>query len=391
MSYNQASLRSDRPRVRELIRPLLAYLTGLLPLFLASVLAPDLRADLGFSASELGISAATFFAAGALASGPLGMAAERLGAGRSLRAAAAVSAVSMCAIAIFATSWAALTGILAIAGMGQSLTEPAANLYLARTIDTTRLGFAFGIKQAATPAVALLAGVAVPLVAVPFGWRWCFAGGALVAGLAVVSVPWKEPPSGAPTGENVRVAAFGSLVILATGMGFASAAATSILAYAVDSAASSGLSTGYAAALAALGGLMGVCSRVVSGLRADRRGGGDLRVVSRLLGVGAGAYLLFATGSSMAFVIAIPIAYVTAWGWPGLLHLAVVRRNPNAPSAATGIVMTGACVGAVAGPLIFGALVDHVSYGFAWCGSGLAATAGAVTIAVADHVMPGPR
>jgi cyanate permease len=61
-----------------------------------------------------------------------------------------------------------------------------------------------------------------------------------------------------------------------------------------------------------------------------------------------------------------PLAMVTAWGWLGLLDLAVVRANPGAPAAATGITQTGGYIGAGTGPLVFGFLAHSVSYQAAW-------------------------
>jgi hypothetical protein len=86
-------------------------------------------------------------------------------------------------------------------------------------------------------------------------------------------------------------------------------------------------------------------------------------------------------------VVAVPAAYVTAWGWPGLMHLAVVRQNPGAPSAATGIVMTGAFVGSVGGPLVFGWLVEQQSYGAARLVSAVWAAAAVVTMGAADRLI----
>jgi len=44
----------------------------------------------------------------------------------------------------------------------------------------------------------------------------------------------------------------------------------------------------------------------------------------------------------------------------------VVRNNPTAPAAATGITQTGTYLGAMAGPLVFGWVVDTWSYREAW-------------------------
>jgi hypothetical protein len=65
----------------------------LLPLFLTAALAVQLRAELGFGPAALGVAVATFLGAAAAASVPLGRLAQRVGPGRGLRVAAAVSAV----------------------------------------------------------------------------------------------------------------------------------------------------------------------------------------------------------------------------------------------------------------------------------------------------------
>src|SRR5438105_2116364 len=121
-----------RPRAVEMARPLLTTISGILPLFVTATLAPELRADLHFTAGGLGLAAATFFATGAASSGFLGGLGERIGPGRSLRLAASVSAASMVGLAL-APSLRVLLALLALAGFGQALAEPAGNLYFART------------------------------------------------------------------------------------------------------------------------------------------------------------------------------------------------------------------------------------------------------------------
>ena len=54
-----------------------------------------------------------------------------------------------------------------------------------------------------------------------------------------------------------------------------------------------------------------------------------------------------------------PLAFATGWAWPGLFNLAVVRVNPSAPGAATGITQTGTYLGAVVGPVLFGVVAEH--------------------------------
>jgi MFS family permease len=74
-----------------------------------------------------------------------------------------------------------------------------------------------------------------------------------------------------------------------------------------------------------------------------------------------------------------------AWAWPGLFNLAIVRNNPVAPGAATGITQTGTYVGAVAGPVLFGVAADQLGFGWAWLGSA------AVTLVAAATIVRGRR
>jgi predicted MFS family arabinose efflux permease len=79
-------------------------------------------------------------------------------------------------------------------------------------------------------------------------------------------------------------------------------------------------------------------------------------------------------------VIGTLLAFGAGWGWPGLFNFAVVRSNPGAPAAATGITQTGASAGAALGPLLFGVVVQGTSYGVAWLFCGAMALAALVAI-----------
>ena len=65
---------------------------------------------------------------------------------------------------------------------------------------------------------------------------------------------------------------------------------------------------------------------------------------------------------------AFPLAFTGGWGWSGLLTFAVVRANPDAPAAATGISHMGTYVGAAFGPPLFGVVAEHISFATAWWG-----------------------
>ena len=118
-----------------------------------------------------------------------------------------------------------------------------------------------------------------------------------------------------------------------------------------------GIDQGLAGLLSSVCSAAGLATRLVAGVRADRRGGRHLAAVIVLLAGGATGYALLATGEPALFAAGGLVGFCLGWSWPGLFNLAVVRNNPAAPGAATGITQTGTYIGAVAGPLVFGLLV----------------------------------
>ena len=362
------------PERRALSAVVLPVIVGVLPAFMVGALAVQIRADLDFGASGLGVLNGGFFAGGALSSVLLGRRAERMGAVRSMRTAALGSAAILLAVAVAARSFALLLILLTVGGVVNALVQTSANLYLARAIPPLRLGIAFGVKQSAMPVAGLLGGLAVPSIALTVGWRWAFVAGGALAVLAAVRLPdlqpWADetiavdpslPTSDAPTSITVA---------FAVGAAFAAATAGVLGAFLVSGAVDVGLGDSSAGLLAAGGSAVSVGTRLVLGVRADRRGGGHLRVVAWMLVAGAGGFVLLATGGVAAFVIGTPLAFALSWAWPGLFNLAMVRHHPRAPAAATGITQTGVYVGAVSGPLAFG-IVAEGGFGGAWIMAGV--------------------
>lgn len=353
---------------------------GVLPAFLTGGMAVQVSEELGFGAAQLGLAVALFFFAAALSAVFMGRVVERVGSHAGMRIAAASSALSMLGIAAFASSWGVLVAFLALGGFANSMSHPAANLSLAREVPAGRQGLSFGIKQASIPAATLLAGLAVPFVAVTLGWRWAFVFGAVIAAAFVFLVPREEhpvvpKPEGKSAPPNAKT---GSLVLLALGIGLGSTAATPLGSFVVSWAVESGIRVETAGFLLAAGSALSILVRVVSGHLADGMSGGRLRIVAAMLVCGVGGFGLLATGLPIAIVLGTLLAFAAGWGWPGLFNFAVVKSSPSAPAAATGVTQTGASAGAACGPLVFGFVAEGVSFGVAWtlCGVfALAATA----------------
>ena len=361
---------------------------GVLPAFLTGGLAVQIRAELGFGEGALGLVVAVFFATSALASVVFGRVVERVGSSLGMRLAAAVSVASLLAVSALASSWWGLVACLVLGGLGNSISHPATHLWLAREVPQDRQGLAFGVKQAAIPAATLLAGLAVPFVAATVGWRWAFVGGAVLALCVALLVP-----GGGERGlRHVKEARAGDvplapLVLLALGIGLGSAAANPLGAFTVESAVAAGIGVGAAGLLLALGSAAGVAVRVVAGYLADKMSSGRLRLVAGMLGVGTVGFVLLASGVVPLLVIGVVLAFAAGWGWPGLFNFAIVKTNPRAPAAATGITQTGASSGAAAGPLAFGFVVEGSSFGTAWLLYGALALVAAVTILTGRYML----
>lgn len=211
-----------------------------LPVFLVGGLAVQMGADLGFSPAGLGLVVSVYFGVSALASMPSGALVERLGPAVVARAGILLSAGSMLAVAALARSYPVLVGLLALGAAANALGQLASNAALVRHVPPRRQGLSFGVKQAAVPLSTLLAGLAVPTVAVAAGWRWAFVAGTVAALAALPLVPAREARPGRPTGDRRAGGATGALVLVGVAATLAAAAANALGTFLVDSAAGRG-------------------------------------------------------------------------------------------------------------------------------------------------------
>lgn len=364
-----------------------------LPSFLLGGLAVQMQDELGFGARALGIGVGIFFAAGALSSAATGRLVDRLGAERSLRAAAWLAAVVQAGVAVLGHSILTIVALLAVGGLANAWAQPASNVLLARAVPANRLGIALGLQKSAIPAAALLGGLAVPVIALTVGWRWAFVAGSVFAAASALTVP--AAPAGVARRTNSRTGTpdvpVKYLAFLAVGVGFGSAASNALSAFLVSSGVEAGLGAGAAGIMLTIGSVAGLAVRLLVGARADRYPGRTLVVMAAMFSAASLSFLLLATERTALFVVGTPLAFATAYAWPGLFHLAVVRSNPSAPGVATGIAMTGTLTGAVSGPIVFGAIVGSGNYSAAWIAGALFLVAAAVIVGISSRLIREPR
>lgn len=354
---------------------------GLMPKFLIGTLAVRLSLDIGMTPARVGAAAAAFGLAFAASAAPLGRIVQRYGAVAGLRFGVAGSAAAMMGVATTAHSAATFILFLALAGVASAGIQSSVALWLARTVRSERQGLAFGISQAAAPGAALLAGLAVPLIAATVGWRWVFVGG----GIFAITMSALVPTSGAGASPSVTVATAGrvhggmpvpAVVLLAMGMGLGIASTSGYITFMVTAGVNVGMSETAAGLAFSVGSAIGIAARIGFGHTIDRVATSPILLACALVVAGALGQLLLLTGTVTAYVVATPWIFALGWGWPGLVHLAIVRISPHAQAAASGVMYAGGGLGAFLGPFVVGIVIER-SVNLAWIAAASLAVAGA--------------
>ena len=364
-----------------------------LSIFLVGALAVQIRSGLDLSLNGLGLAVSVYYLAAAAAAVPVGRLTEILGGARTMRIAAVGAVICLALVAAVARNLWALATILAVSGALDAAMQPATNLFLVRRIATGRRGLAFGVKQAAVPFASLLGGLAVPALGLTIGWRWAFAGAAVLAAVAVCRIP----PPRTTLAERRRArgqqsdVALAPLVVLAAGFGMSMLSITALTTFLVTSAVASGLGNGAAGLLVGLAGGAAVLVRISVGARADQAEWRHLRLVGGMLFVGAVGYVLLAAGSAARLapltVLGALVTYGAGWGWNGVFNLAVSISHPTAPAKASGITLTGNRIAGIAGPFLFALVVTHSSYSVGWLWAAGATLAAAATMVLGDRML----
>jgi predicted MFS family arabinose efflux permease len=358
-----------------------------IPVFLVGGLAVQIGAALGFSPAGLGVAVSVYFGVSALASVPAGRLVDRYGSAPTARVAIVLAAACLLAVAVAARSYPVLLVLLAAGAAANALGQLASNVALAEQVPAGRQGLSFGVKQSAIPLATLLAGAAVPTVALTLGWRWAFVAAAALAAAALPLVP---PDGSASRARAPRDRTSAPLIVVGLAATLAAGAANALGTFLVDSAVGRGLAPGLAGLTLTLGGLVCVAGRLVAGWRADRRSGGHVTVLAGMLLVGAAGEALLAVPGAVALVAGVLLGFGLGWAWPGLMNFAVVQLNPTAPAAATSITQTGVYAGGCLGPLVFGPVAAHAGYPRAWLLAALAMLLAAGLMLLARRLLTQP-
>lgn len=365
-----------------------------LPLFMVGGLAVQIRAELGLSEAQLGGAVTAGFIVGAISAPFGGRIADRIGARSTIILGGALSTASLLGMGTLVRTWGAMVVFLALAGLAVAVTDPGLAILVNDAVSNRRHGLAFGLKEASIPAATLVAGLAVPAIALTVGWRWAFALGALPLVVVMMLLPGitatrpshhhhspTEPAALHPASRVPGRAV--ALTAIAAALG--TAAASGVGVFLTESAVAMGMSPAAAGLLLAGGGVAGIVTRVSTGIAADRTGGVQFGVIAAMLAIGALAIALGGTGNDLLLVVGTIGAFTGGWGWTGLYFLSLVKTSPANPGAVAGIGTAGLGVGNAAGPFLFGLTAQSMSFRAAWLGAGAVAGLAAVLMLAAKR------
>jgi MFS family permease len=359
-------------------------------------IGPELREDFGLSLFELGAVLSAGLLGSGLALVAAGIAADRVGARRTMLGGTALSSAAL-VVAALSTTKTPLFASLVVFGIGSAVVPVAGAGALFCAYPPERRGWALGVRQTAVPLGGTIAAVTYPGLDALGGTRLAllFTATAVAAsgvGFALV----------VGEGEVVarRVASPFRVILRAPGMQRLLAVAAcyivvlqALLAYVVPAVRESGHSELTAAIAYFAINVVAMAARIAWGRVADRQGGS--RRVRTLVEVGvvtAAGALLFAValhGGAVAVVAAAVLFGIGALGWNALVYVSAGERAPT-ELAARSVAVAATVVFLLSGVAtpVLGAIVDVAGWDALWVSAAALAGAGALIAARLPHVLP---
>jgi MFS family permease len=370
---------------------------GPLLIYALTATAPLVISELELSRTQFGSFAATAFAAAAVTSAGIGRLVDE-GSERATMIVLFAGAGLALVLAAVSGNYLALLFAVVVSGAAQALSNPLTNRLVSTHARPGGRGLLMGVKQSGVQMAQLVAAVAVPSLALLFGWRGALASTAALA-IMGIALAWVSVPGSARV-SPVRVsrgetAPLPSLVWWLTGHALLSGAALQAVnvylpLYGYEEL---GLSLRSAALTAAVVGGVGMAARIAWGTLTERIVSTALPLLglSLLASVGVLGIILADSASSP------PLLWVGAavFGASGIaanvvLMVAVVKTVPLVSvGRASGVLAIGLYVGFAIGPIAFGAIVDRSSsYLLGWSAVGAAYVANAVLVVLAGYGRP---
>lgn len=343
---------------------------GPVMLYTLTAISTPVIDDLGLSDGQYGAIATVTFGSAALGALLLGGLTSRFNARAVMVGVAIGSGAGLMLLALAHSYWVVVVAAI-LAGVAQSLSNPATNRLVAE-LPAERRGALIGWKQSGVQMAQLLGGVLAPSIAVLVGWRWTSVVGVLVAAAAVVAaLAIRVTPatdiaaSAGRAGQQVSVATLTAYTLF---MGFGLQATNVYLPLFAHRRLGFDLRT--AGLTAAVVGSIGLVSRIWWARTSDRDGLGPTTLATLAGGAALGVLLALASPAVGGWLVWVGAAVfgAAALASNAVTMVALVHSVPRAAlGVSTGLLVTGMYVGFAAGPLAFGLALDHgTPFGAAW-------------------------
>lgn len=343
-------------------------------------MAPVISDRLNLSAAEFGAFISAYYGAQAFGSMPAGAITDRIGVGRTLVMAHALMCVAAIMLAV-ADGYIQCLSAMFVMGLGYSLSNPSTARGVLDWFPKERRGTAMGLKQVGVPIGGVIAAGNGALAA-SVDWQSIMWGVALLIGangIFCLTLFRFHIPT-APDQRKSIVANIGSVLgdwnfnlyaivngLLNVGQtnffGFLTLFLTSTLRMSQEVA---GLAIGLAQTASAV-------ARIGWGVISDRyypeRRATLMAIICGVAGILLALFAVVGPGTSLWITLAITLGLgMTIASFAPVAQAVVVEAvEPRLAGSAMGVNMLGVHIGGMAGPVIFGWVVDNWGgYGAAW-------------------------
>ncbi len=363
----------------------IAYIVVFLHRLSVAPLAPFLKQDLHITSAQIGMVISAGSLGYTMTQIPVGWLVDRVGARWPTGIGELIGGAAMIAL-FFVPSYLWLLIFMFVVGLTGGSLVPATSQAVVIWFPRQERATAMGIKQTALNIGGIVSAATLPSVALAIGWRYGFLFLGIIAVIigAIALLLYKDPPGAALLRSSERKSSAEAMPMLRVlknrkiwlvsicGLCF------SWVEFAVISHLVLYLTEGLLLSVVVAGGLLalsqaaGAIARPASGLLSDRGFGGARKPVFLLMAGTASAMCLlvglFGYGLSWAIY---PVLFLLGMGGIGFgaIFLTFISELGGRQGAGKtiGLGATVAMCGSIAGPIVFGHIVDTTgSYGLAW-------------------------
>ena len=347
-------------------------------------LSPYIVSELGLSKTDVGLLVSAGALGYAVFQLPAGWLIDRFGVRRMLMA-SCLTAGAIISGMLFAYSLPVSLGVLFLGGFGYGCFPAVATKALLQWFPDNERGTAVGIQQTSINAAGIVTAMSLPLVAEWLGWRWGFVGvgcvSIIVAGISYLF--YKEPPGMSEGSMTQHKPGLGDIreVILNRNILLVSVSCIGYMA--VDYSLMTylviylkevvGVSVALAGVFLALTNVGGLIGKVSMGVLSDRVLGGSRKkplIIAGLMMLLLSIVVQWVNPKTPQWLVGLVFVVfgfsAIGWGGQNLILVSELTRKENA-GLAMGFSLMILLVGNIAGPPIFGYIVDvSGSYSLAW-------------------------